>query len=84
MNGQTQASEDGCGQIFALICSTFCKDSPLAEAFGANNDNSNNNNQNTPLLSPITNGEIFFGHDDDSQAISVLTCLNFFRYLQLA
>lgn len=50
-----EQSENG-GGLLALICATFCKDTPLAEAFGVN-DNPNNN-QSAPLMSPIQNGEI--------------------------
>lgn len=56
MNGQ---SDDSGGGFLALICATFCKDTPLAEAFGVNdNTNNTNNNQSSPLKSPIQNGEI--------------------------
>lgn len=46
-------SDEG-GGLLALICATLCKDTPLGEAYGAN-DNINNNAQ--PLMSPVQNGE---------------------------
>lgn len=75
MNGQT---EEGGGGILALLCATFCKDSPLAEAFGAN-DNANNN-QNTPLLSPITNGEILTEEGDDTHRLVCQMCWRFIAF----
>lgn len=51
--------EDGGGNLLALICGALCKDTPLAEAFGANdNQNNNNQNQSQPLMNPIRNGEL--------------------------
>lgn len=49
-------SDEGGGNLLALICASFCRDSPLAEAYGAN-DNVNNNNAE-PLMKPVQNGEV--------------------------
>lgn len=43
------------GGLLALICASLCKDTPLADSFGPQNDNVNNNSQ--PLMSPVQNGE---------------------------
>lgn len=48
-------SDEGGGGLLAMICASLCKDTPLAEAFGANNNINNNNAQ--PLMSPVQNGE---------------------------
>lgn len=51
--------EEGGANILALICGALCKDTPLAEAFGANdNQNNNSSNQTQPLMNPIRNGEL--------------------------
>lgn len=51
-------SDEGGGNILALICGSLCKDTPLAEMFGATpNDNMNNNNNAQPLMTPVQNGE---------------------------
>lgn len=56
-NGTNGTRDDeGGGNLFALICGALCKDTPLAEAFGPN-DNINNNSNSTPLMSPVQNGE---------------------------
>lgn len=48
-------NDEGGGNLFSLICGSLCKDTPLAEAFGPN-DNINNNNAQ-PLMTPVQNGE---------------------------
>jgi hypothetical protein len=64
MNGTT--NDEGGGNLLALICGALCKDTPLAEMFASPNqtDNRNNNNAATPLMSPVTNGELFCGIDE--------------------
>jgi hypothetical protein len=64
--------EDGGGNMLAMLCATFCKDTPLAEAFGAN-DNQNNNNpsQTQPLMNPIRNGELLMMEPITSRLVFV-------------
>jgi hypothetical protein len=63
MNGTT--NDEGGGNLLALICGALCKDTPLAEMFAGPNqnpnqtDNRNNNSAATPLMSPVTNGELY-------------------------
>lgn len=57
-------TDDGGGNLLALICGSLCKDTPLAGMFGPPpNENMNNNNTAQPLMAPIQNGE----HLQDAQ-----------------
>lgn len=55
-----------------MICGSLCKDTPLAEMFGAGpNENVNNNNNAQPLMSPVQNGEQIAGSTHYVDAILV-------------
>lgn len=74
-NTNSTRSDEGGGNFLALICGALCKDSPLAEAFGAN-DNINNNNAQ-PLMTPVQNGEQIarFHHHVDAIIWLIYNCV---------
>lgn len=55
-NASYNTNEQNSGGLLELLCNTFCKDTPLAEMFGAD-QNSNQTNQQP--LQTISHGEKF-------------------------